>query len=246
MKVLIAEDEGIAARKLTKLLMAEGLEVIKHCKSNAELKTYFETESEPELYFLDIHLNDGIVFEFLEECKPKSSIIFTTAYDEYAIKAFKQNSIDYLLKPIKTEELKTAIKKYKAQNQSETNLDLLQLSKLLHQKKYRERIRIKIGDKLKSIPVLEVKLIYSKEKITFIKTIENRSYPIDFSIAQIHTELEPSKFFQVNRSQIISIDHISEVISYSNSRLKVKLIDDKTEEIIVARERVQGFKQWLG
>jgi len=251
MKAMIVEDEGVAARQLKKMLEAEGLEVIAHCKSNKAIAEYLDNTPEPDVYFMDIHLSDGIVFETLQERELKSPIIFTTAYDEYAIKAFKQNSIDYLLKPIDEEELHQAIEKYKELHQKNHHIDINALSQLLMNQNtasasYRERIRIKVGDRIKSIPMNEVMMVYSDNKITFIRTVEGRSYPIDYTVEVISKELNPKLFYRVNRSHVVCIDYITDVISHSNSRLKIKVQKSDNQEIIVARERVKDFKEWLG
>ena len=251
MKVMIVEDEGIAARRLQKLVEKEGLEVIMHCKSNQEINNYLDKHEEPELYFMDIHLSDGIVFELLQNRTLQSPIIFTTAYDEYAIKAFKQNSIDYILKPIDPKELQKAIEKFKKLHHQEAKVDMLALSQLLMSQSsiginYRDRIRVKIGDRIKSIPLHDVTHVYSDQKVTYLHTIERRSYPIDYALDAIVGELDPKKFYRVNRSHIVSIDHIADVISFSNSRLKIKMKSSEAEDIIVARERVKEFKAWLG
>lgn len=249
-KVLIIEDEGVAARRLQKMVEAEGLDVIGHCKSNKELQAFLDKYPEPDLYLMDIHLSDGISFETLEEFTLESPIIFTTAYDQYAVKAFKQNSIDYLLKPIDKTELQNAIAKFRKTVKSSPEIDIQALSRLLisqqKEEKYRERIRVKIGDKLRSISIEEVTHFYSEQKITFVATDQKRAYPIDHSVEQIHKELNPKHFFRVNRSVIVQIDSIKEVISYSNSRLKIIIAGSESQEIVVARERVKEFKGWLG
>ena len=255
MKVLLIEDEALAARRIKRLLENEGMEVLAHVKSNKDLQEFIKENEEPELYLMDIHLNDGVVFETLEELKLKSPIIFTTAFDQYAIKAFKENSIDYLLKPIDEEELKKAIEKFRdlrelrKLSKQESKVDLKALSHLLLNKKekpsYRERIRVKIGDRIKSIKIAEVAMFFSEKKATYLLTEESRSYPVDYTLEEINNELDPTKFFRVSRGQVVSIDYISDVLSHSNSRLKVKILKND-QEVIVARERVKEFKDWLG
>jgi len=246
---IIVEDEAIAARKLQKLCSEFEIKVLTVCKSNAELKAHLDAHDEPQLYFMDIHLNDGIIFEFLQDHTLKSPIIFTTAYDAYAIKAFKQNSIDYLLKPIDRAELQTAMEKFSTIHQKSNSIDAQLLSQLLLQSEaqnFRERIKIKIGDRIKSIQITDIAFFFSKDKITFAHTTENRSYPIDYSLDNIFAELNPRTFFKVNRAYVISIQNIEDIISFSNSRLKVDMKTPAKHEIIVARERVAKFKEWLG
>lgn len=250
MKVIIVEDEAIAARRLSRMLSSRDLEIVKVITSVQDLKVQLQSANQPELYFFDIHLNDGIVFDAFENIQLNTPIIFTTAYDQYAIKAFKQNSIDYLLKPIADEDLDGALEKFKRIN-SKSN-DLSSLSSLLTklsvapEKKYRERISIKIGDKLRSVNIEDILFFYSDNKINFLFTKEGRAYPIDFSIEEIFSQLDPSQFYRVNRGYILRISAIQEVISYSNSRLKVKVEAAPNHEIIVSREKVKDFKNWLG
>ena len=251
MNVIIVEDEAIAARRLQRMLEKKGMFVMKVISSVSNLKEQIHASDQPELYFFDIHLNDGIVFEALENVDFDIPIVFTTAYDQYAIKAFKQNSIDYLLKPIDDEELDAAISKYK---KSQTKpVDISALTALLNnatpsvqKPSYRERISIRIGDKIKTISIIEISFFYSDNKMNFLYTSEGRSYPIEQTIESISKELDPKKFFRVNRGYIVSIDAISEVIAYSNSRLKVKIKKADDHEIIVSREKVKEFKAWLG
>lgn len=231
------------------MLIAEEVDVIATLSSNQELSTYLEDSPDAELYFMDIHLNDGPVFDTLQAVNLKTPIIFTTAYDEFAVKAFKQNSVDYLLKPIEKEELQKAINKFKTVYQRKSSFDINMLSQLINRqqtKQYRQRIKVIIGDKIKSIKTEDAVLIYSDQKITFLQSTDQRSYPLDMSVEAIANELDPAIFQKVNRAQIVNINYIQEVISFSNSRLKVKLQSAESHEVIVARERVKGFKQWLG
>jgi len=250
MKVMIVEDEGLAARRLIKMIEAKGYEVVKHTKSNAATKEYLTQNDEPDLYLMDIHLSDGIVFELLQSTNLKSPIIFTTAFDQYAIKAFKQNSIDYLLKPIDEDDLERALNKFQKLHSPKGQINMEMIHAILQKSsttvEYKERIRIKIGDHYKSVLTNSITHFYSEDKITFCNTQEGRSYPIDYSIESISQELSPKKFHRVSRSFILNIDFIDDVISYSNSRLKVKIRGSEDQEIIVARDRVKEFKNWLG
>ena len=247
-RAVIVEDEGVAARRLTKLLVNESIQIVEAFKSNEELLQYLQGAERPDLFFMDIHLNDGVVFDTLQKISVSTPIIFTTAYDQYAIKAFKQQSIDYLLKPIDTDELKVSLEKFKSMYRKKDAVDIVALSQLINASKssYRDRIKVKIGDRFKSFKVSDLSLVYSDSKITFICTEEGRSYPIDQSLESVSESLDPSVFHRVNRSQIVNIDFISEVLAYSNSRLKVSIIGSEEKEIVVARERVKTFKEWFG
>lgn len=246
-KALIVEDEAVAGRRLQKLLVQQGLEVLDICSSNRELQAYLMQNPEPDLFFLDIHLSDGIVFDFLQKQELQAPIIFTTVYDQYAIKAFKQNSIDYLLKPIDAAELEAALGKFRKADVA-PNIDLKMLSALLQQKQepeYRSRLLVKVGEHLRTFTVSELTHLYSAQKITFAHTSSQRSYPIDPSLDQMEQELDPKQFFRVSRSHLINIEYIEDIISFSSSRLKV-ILRHAEEEIIVSRDRVKNFKSWLG
>lgn len=248
-KALVIEDEAVAARRLVKILAKHGVDVIQICGSNRELREYLGNNPEPELYFMDIHLSDGIVFEFLKEKKLDSPIIFTTAYDQYAIKAFKQNSIDYILKPIDEDELAQAIEKHKARLKSMSpSIDFQNLGRMIldasQQKTYKQRLTVKIGDRIRSIKIEEVAFFYSLNK-TNLAFHNGRSYPFDMSLDHILEMLDPNKFFKVSRSHIVNINFIEELVSYSSTRLKVIINGAKDHEIIVSRERVKSLKSWL-
>lgn len=248
-KTVIVEDEAVAARRLQKMLEKEGLIVEQHLKSNKALQSYLDSGKAVDLFFMDIHLSDGIVFETLLQTTVQIPIIFTTAYDEYAIKAFKQKSVDYLLKPIDKVELHQAIEKFKEiYRHKPPALDIAAIQQLLQPNgaSYRERIKVRVGDHLRSIKIQEVQVVYSEQKITFIQTQNGRSYPIEQSLDKISAELNPTSFFRINRSHLIHIDAIQDIIAYTNSRLKVLLIPPLSKELIVARERVKDFKAWLG
>ena len=178
-------------------------------------------------------------------------MIFTTAYDEYALRAFKLNSIDYLLKPIDEEELATAISKFQNQFKQHNinSLDFEAIKRMLVNpvsKDYRKRFSVKIGQQLKVIDVAEIECLYSENKGTYIHTIDNRDYLIDSSLEVVETELNPKDFFRINRKFIIPMQSVKEIQVYSNSRLKISLPTYKADEVIVARERVSDFKEWLG
>jgi len=247
-RAVVIEDEGVAARRLAKMLIAEGVEIMQTLESNSQLEAYLRDGGQPDLFFMDIHLNDGVVFETLQRVEVKTPIIFTTAYDEFAIKAFKQKSVDYLLKPIDKGELRAALEKFKSMYSRDQPIDMQALSALIRAsgEKYRERIKVKIGDRFRSIKLSDVTMFYSAAKITFVATESGRSYPIDQSLESMDTQLNPEQFHRVNRSHMVNIDFIAEVLAYSNSRLKVTVMGMEEEEIIVSRDRVKGFKDWLG
>lgn len=250
MKIIIIEDEKPAARRLSRMLAELNLEVQQMLHSVEESIEWFQNNQHPDLIFLDIQLSDGLSFEIFEEVVVKSAIIFTTAYDEYALKAFKLNSIDYLLKPLDEDELKIAVDKFKENQPTNTNLqvNIDDIRKLLINpvdRKFKKRFTIKVGQHLKIIPTQEIDCFYSENKATYIHTNLGRNYLIDNSLEHWQEELDPEKFFRVNRTFIVNISAIKDIVSYTNSRLQLKLNSFKEEEIIVSRERVKDFKNWI-
>jgi DNA-binding LytR/AlgR family response regulator len=191
-------------------------------------------------------LSDGLSFEIFERVKVSSPIIFTTAFDQYAIKAFKLNSVDYLLKPIDPKELSRAIDKFQKQ-QIKSTFALNQIKELLQpqQKEYKSRFMVKIGEKIQSVLTSEAAFFMSEERITFLQTFEGKRYIIDYTLDQLEEMLYPKKFFRLNRKYISSFEAISEIHTYSNSRLKIKLANCSDNDILVSREKVGGLKEWL-
>jgi len=250
MRVVIIEDEKPAARRLTRMLNEIGIEPVAMLHSVEEAVNWFYTNKHPDLLFLDIQLSDGLSFEIFDEIEVNSAIIFTTAYDDYALKAFKLNSIDYLLKPIDTDELENAINKFKkVQNiKEETRLDLSQLKTLLSKDtpNFKSRFTVKVGQHLKMISTESIDCFYSENKATHLFTSTGRSYLLEDTLEQLETKLQPETFFRVSRKYFVNINAIKDIISYSNSRLKIILQTYSESEIIVSRERVKDFKNWLG
>ncbi len=251
MNIIIIEDEKPAARLLQRKLDKLGLKVNTMLHSVEESIHWFNDNPHPDLVFLDIQLSDGLSFEIFETIDIKSAIIFTTAYDEYALRAFKLNSIDYLLKPIDEEDLLIAVNKFKSRNSSSPNLslDFEMIKKMLVNpidKTFKKRFTIKMGQQLKMIAIEEVECFYSENKGTYLHTFDNRDYLLDTTLEQLETELDPAAFYRVSRKFIIPLKAIKEIQMHSNSRLKVILPTYKDDEVIVARERVNDFKDWLG
>ena len=250
MQALIIEDEKPAARRLARMLEQEGVEVTDTLHSVEESILWFSQNEAPQLIFLDIQLSDGLSFEIFDTVSVNSPIIFTTAYDEYALQAFKLNSIDYLLKPIDQEDLHTALAQYK--NMSSVNhpvqMDFEDIRKLLVnplEREYKKRFTARVGPHIKIIQADEVECFYSENKGTYAATVEGRSYLLDTTLEQLEQELSPKQFFRVSRKFYVHIDHIADIIAYTNSRLKIKMKRFREGEIIVSRERVRDFKLWL-
>lgn len=249
MNVIIIEDEKPAARRLNRMLNEIGLEPTVMLHSVEESLNWLAINQHPDLIFLDIQLSDGLSFEIFDEIEVNSAIIFTTAYDEYALKAFKLNSIDYLLKPIDNDELENAITKFKNLQQKEevTKLDLSKLKNLLSGEinNYKSRFTVKIGQRLKIISLENIECFYSENKATNIYTVNGRNYLLDSTLEELESKLNPENFFRVNRKFYVNINAINDIVAYTNSRLKLILNTYKNEEIIVSRERVKEFKNWI-
>lgn len=256
MNIIIIEDEKPAARLLQRKVEKLGLQVNTMLHSVEESITWFQNNPHPDLIFLDIQLSDGLsfeIFEYFDKAQQhiKSAVIFTTAYDEYALRAFKLNSIDYLLKPIDEEELSIAISKFKNQFQKNTisSLDFEAIKRMLVnpvEKEYKKRFSAKIGQQLKVISIDEVECFYSENKGTYIHTLDNRDYLIDSTLEVVEAEINPKDFYRVSRKFIVPLKAVKEIQVYSNSRLKIILPTYKDDEVIVARERVGDFKEWIG
>ena len=250
MNVIIIEDEKPAARRLGRLLSELDVEVSTMLHSVEESIVWFQENQHPDLIFLDIQLSDGLSFEIFDVVDVKSAIIFTTAYDEYALQAFKLNSIDYLLKPIDDEELESAVKKYRTlkPETKKLTLDFEDIKKLLVnplEREYKKRFTAKVGQHLKIINADDVECFYSENKGTYAATSDGRNYLLDLTLENLEGELQPDTFFRVSRKFYVNINYIKDIISYTNSRLQIKLNSFSEQEIIVSRERVKDFKLWL-
>jgi len=232
------------------LLAEMEVEVSTMLHSVEEAIVWFKENTHPDLIFLDIQLSDGLSFEIFETVQVNSAIIFTTAYDEYALQAFKLNSIDYLLKPIDDEELAAAVKKYKNLKPQgpALALDFEDIKKLLVnplEREYKKRFTAKVGQHIKIINTDDVECFYSENKGTYAATTEGRNYLLETTLEQLENELEPQTFYRVSRKFYVNIKHIKDIISYTNSRLQLKMNSFSEQPIIVSRERVKDFKLWL-
>ena len=247
MNVIILEDEARAANHLERLLakVAPNMVVIARLESIRDGVKYLQTNPEPDLIFSDIQLADGLSFEIYNQVAVRCPIVFTTAYDHYAIEAFKTNGIDYLLKPIEEERLLKAIEKANHFSPGLVLEKLLAMNKPTSEKSYKSRFMVKVGDKIKSIPADEIQVFYSQEKATYIHTSEGRTYCIDYALDELEPMLDPEKYFRINRKYIVSIGVCTNILAWTNSRLRLKIDGIDDPDIIVARERVVEFKNWL-
>ncbi len=255
MTTIIIEDEKPAARLLQRKLEKLQINVTVLLHSVEEAIEWFSNHPHPDLIFLDIQLSDGLSFAIFEAVEIKSAIIFTTAYDEYALRAFKLNSIDYLLKPIDEDDLEIAVNKYKsrvpekAPENPSLALDFQAIKRMLtnpFEKNYKKRFTLKIGQHLKVISVDEIECFYSENKGTYLHTFDNRDYLLETTLEVLEQELDPAAFYRISRKFIIPLKAIKEIVVYSNSRLKIILPTYKAEEVIVSREKVADFKNWIG
>lgn len=244
MNIILIEDEKPAARLLKRKIEKLGFEVGEMLHSVEESINWLQNNPQPDLIFLDIQLSDGISFQIFDEVEIHSAIIFTTAYDEYALKAFKLNSIDYLLKPVDEEELAFAIEKY--EKQREVKINFSEIRNLFDKNKtYKERFTTKIGQSIKMIVTEDIECIYSENKATYAFTKEGKNYLLDYTLDKVEELIDPKRFFRINRGQIIKIDSIKDIAVYSNLRLKISLLKFIEQECIVSREKVNAFKSWL-
>ena len=249
MKVVIIEDEKLSAEHLTVLLQKidSSVVVINSFDTIKASVTAFKEGLNADLIFMDIHLADGNSFEIFNQIEIEMPIIFTTAYDNYAIQAFKQNSIDYLLKPIGLQELQFAVEKFKKQQQL-GNKDLISTISMAYQqmnKEYKTRFLVKSGQTIDTIKTEDIHHFETKESLSFLVTNKGNHYSIDYSLDQLESMLQPKDFFRINRKIILNIHSIEKVNTYFNSRLSIatKFLDNEAR--IVSRDRVNDFKKWL-
>jgi len=248
LRVIIVEDEPYAAGKLEMLLGKAGhsVEVAGIAATVTEAVKLIETHKDIDLGFFDIELADGLSFSVFDRCDVYFPVIFTTAYESYAIRAFKHYSIDYLLKPVRLPDLTAAIDKYKNMSQKFNAGSSRYLNVFNAGKSYKERFTVKVGDHIKMFVTTGIACFYSYEKGSFLLTAAGGNYLVDYSLDEIEEKVNPAKFFRVSRKHIINIDFIDDIIAYSGSRLKIKLNVATENDIIVSRQRVKEFRSWIG
>ncbi len=249
MKLLIIEDEPASAQRLKKMTeeIEPGIIVLDILDSISASVDWFKSHTEPDLVLSDIHLADGLSFEIFRQVNLACPVIFTTAYDQYAIQAFKLNSIDYLLKPIKKTELTESLRKFRKLAPATPQFDLAQLSALLgkQEKEYLKRIVIRLGQQIKVVEIKDLAYFYIDEKIVFGVSFAKDRYPMDLSLDQLEKQLDPERFFRINRGFIISLESIETMITYSKARIKIKLKPPCELESITSTERSAEFREWL-
>jgi DNA-binding LytR/AlgR family response regulator len=249
MKTIIIEDEQLAARRLEKMILEtdSSIEIVARLESVKESVEWFRNNPHPDLIFLDIHLEDGLSFSIFDQVKVNSPIIFTTAFDEYAIKAFKLKSIDYLLKPIIQDDLAKAIAKFRDWGEKKQMVDIQELFSLMKgsEKSYRQRFSVVVGQKLKSIDVKDIAYFFSNSGITFVSMQQKGQYSLDISLDNLMAEIDPKKFFRVNRQYIVSLQSIVNIHIFPKSRLKLELNPSVPEGVFVSLDKVVDFKKWV-
>lgn len=254
-KVLIIEDEPFAQNELKRLLSNSSYtSIVLDCIDSIEdALIWFDENEHPDLVFLDIQLSDGLSFEIFEKTKILSPIIFTTAFDEYAIQAFKVNSIDYLLKPIEPDALEIALEKFAElkdhYSSKQTNISEAQIAHLLEftkpKEEFKSRFLIKIGDQIKYIFVENIAYFFAEDNVVFLVAENAEKYIIDYSLNQLTNYLNPGSFFRLNRSYFVNIKSIHKIHKFFNSRLKVELKPATDEDLLISRVKVPDFLKWV-
>lgn len=257
MKILIVEDEELAVKKLRKTLQVveQDVEVVGEAESIRDTVRWLESNPAPDLILMDVELSDGQSFEIFNQVRIQTPVIFITSYDEYALKAFKVNSVDYLLKPVQREDLEAALAKYRElkliysnePDQGGAEMDVL-MKKLqqLESKEYRKRFLVKQGQKLVSVEVNEIAYFYSDGRLNFFKTSTNKKYVVDYTMDELGEMLDPRQYFRISRSFFISISSVVQIHEFQGSRLILDLVPEAEKEPIVSREKVSEFKLWMG
>jgi DNA-binding LytR/AlgR family response regulator len=253
MKALLIEDEYPAAERLVKLIQKADpdIEIVGVLESISAAKAWFETHPDPDLIFSDIQLSDGLSFVIFDEIPIRSPIIFTTSYDEYAIKAFKVKSIDYLLKPIKPQELSIAIEKFKQMRGAFSGQDYaLRIQSLLDTlpstgRKYKTRFLVQQNDQLLPIAQSEIAYFFTANEMVCLVRDDGRQFLIDYTLEELSNLLDPAHFFRLNRQYIAALPAVQKIHTYFNGKLKIELAPSAKEEILVSREKAAIFKEWL-
>ena len=253
MKIVLIEDEDLAVKKLRKTLDAvdSSIEIVGTADSIKSAVEWIKNNPAPDLILMDIELADGQSFEIFNLVDVKSPVIFTTSYDEFALKAFKVNSVDYLLKPIQKEELVAAINKYKrlkGADQTNANFDSLvkELQQKLQPKEYRKRFLVKQGQKLISVEIEDISYFFSDGRLNFFKTKDNRMFVVDYTMEELEEMLDPQKYFRISRSFYVSVNGIERIDDYFGNRLMLGLKPPVDKQALVSREKVTAFKKWMG
>lgn len=249
MKILILEDEPLAAKRLESLMKSvePTVEILAKLESVRSAVKWFNEHPQPDLILMDIQLADGLSFELFQQVDITAPIIFTTAYDEYAIRAFKVNSVDYLLKPIEQDELEAAVDKFKTQHHHNSQDQIGKvLETLLGQKaEWKTRFLLKAGARFDVVEVADVAYLYAEDKVVFLVTKDQKKYFVDDTLDELEQKLNPKSFFRLNRKYFSQLSAIERIEPHFNGRLKIKLRHRDDDDIYVSREKAEAFKKWL-
>jgi DNA-binding LytR/AlgR family response regulator len=251
MQVVIIEDEIPAAERLAKMLqhISNDINITGRFDSVESAVKYFQSPGSIDLVFMDIQLADGLSFDIFPQVAVKAPVIFTTAFDQYTLKAFKVNSIDYLLKPIDETELKNAVEKYRQlydKKENDFSEKILKLVQEMNTTKYKERLLIKRGQQLSYLKTENAAFCYADGKLCYAVDFNSNKYLLESNLVQLEEQLDPGKFYRINRNLMVNIEAVIKVHTWLGGRLKIEVSPTTTAETIVSRERVNGFKDWLG
>jgi len=252
MNVVIIEDEHLTAERIATLLkqIDPGIEIKAIFDSVKRSVEWFNSNENPDLVFMDIQLADGLSFDIFDEVKIEAPVIFITAFQEYAIRAFKVNSVDYLLKPVSEENLEKALDKFRRYYNHELSMptiggDLLQSIRDMINKPYKNRFMVRVGDHIRTVDVEHILYFYSLQKGTYLHSSDKHNYVVDYTLGKLEEMLDPRVFNRINRKYLITHRAISDVITLSSSKLKINLLHSDDEEIYISRDRIANFKSWL-
>lgn len=247
MKTVIIEDEELAAERLSRMIQETepATEILTTISSVKSAVRWFGEKGMPDVVFMDINLADGSSFEIFKKVNITCPIIFVTAFDQYAIDAFKVNSIDYILKPVKKEDLKNALDKYKRMKQAAPDMTKFFNELMSSKKEFQKRIIIRFGENIKMVEVKDVAYFYTEDKINYLCTFQGLRYPVDFNLDELENLIDPSEFFRINRQFIVNIASIEKMLAWSKSRVKLILKPASEVETIVSTDRSPHFKEWL-
>lgn len=250
MQILVVEDEQLAAERLERLVqrLEPDSTILAKVDSVASAIEWIGHE-QPDLILLDIHLSDGSGFELFEHVTVKAPVIFTTAYDQYALEAFKVNSLDYLLKPIKKAELQRSLQRYhelyQQTDQVQANLEALLSTFQPDKPAYKKRLLIQLGEKLKAIPTADIAYAYARQKAVWLRLFDGSEYPVSYSLTELAELLVPQQFFRINRQFMLNFEAITQMHQYPKGRVKIDLDPQPDDLVIVSVERAKAFKAWL-
>lgn len=248
MKVLIFEDETLAADKLEATLreLQPDMQIVSRIKSIGSAVEWLESNPHPDLIISDVRLLDGLCFEIFAKVKVDKPVIFTTAYDQYAIRAFEVNSIDYLLKPVQKEKLETALAKLQIPREPQLP-DYNEVLNFIKSNKtsYKSRFMVRLGQRIVAIPSEKIAYFYSENKLSYIVTLDNKKFPIDQPLDELIDHLDPKRFFRANRQFIVAFDAIGEIHPYFKGRIKIVLQPKSDEEVVISSDRSPEFKKWI-